>query len=240
MVIRSLYENYTVASTALLSYGSYNPGMDTRSHRPQRHGLRFCKAFFEVQDQEMTRTRLARAGAMPVGGGRDDETWYWWQEPPRPSTGDRAAFFIKLRKARLVLEGPTAAAVGRGWRALHQRLEPAARARVAAGDDLGRFVPRPRRRSADRPETLGPEEERQVLREFYAAFGRRWARTPHAYLDGHTPAEARSDPELEPALEELLARMERLEDQRRARGMPSFSSEALREAVAEAAEQVDG
>jgi hypothetical protein len=198
---------------------------------PQRQTLSFFKAFFEVFDLPDTKRRLERAGALEVGepaaGG---DLWLYWQEPPLTGI-PRATFLIRLRGSRMVLEGPTAEAVGRGWRALEADLGPAAKPRVAAGDDLGRFLPSKRSHSADRPESWGRGHEREVLAEFYAAFCDRWTRLPQARLDGRTPSEAASDPELRPRLEALLDGMEKIEQQRRARGLDSFIVADLRAAV---------
>lgn len=205
------------------------PGTHTR---PQRQRLHFCKAFFELRDAADVHRRLLASGALELDAEGDPTLrWYVWQEPPTRPGVPRARFLVRLRGGRLVLEGPDPESVGRGWRELDRLLRPAAVARVAAGDDLKRFLPRQRRHSADRPESWDREHEEQVLREFYAAFCRRWAASPHPRLAGLTPAEAAGDPEIRPALEALLARMERVEVERRTRGMPSFSVEELRRAV---------
>lgn len=202
---------------------------------PQRRSLRFCKAFFEVLSFDKTRQRLLAARALEILGPASDrgdaEYWYRWDEPD----GDRAhvpvSYLIRLTARRLVLEGPSPAAIGRGWRALDEQLRPYARARVAAGDDLARFLPRQRRHSADRPESWSREHENKVLAEFYAAFCKRWAHQPHPLLGGRTPLEASGDPSLRNCLEQVLRRMERLEEQRRARRMPGFSVADLRRTV---------
>lgn len=206
----------------------------TRPAPPQRQSLRFCKAFFEVFDLPRTVEMLGAAGAQEIGDPDPDaDRWFYWQEPPH--AGPRATFLIRLKGVRLVLEGPTPDAVGRGWRALEPGLEPAARPRVAAGDDLGRFLPRKRRHSADLPESWGREHERKVLDEFYAAFRERWASLPQSRLGGRSPREAAADPELRDRLERLLGTMERVEQERRARGLPSFSVEDLRATLEEVA-----
>jgi hypothetical protein len=200
---------------------------------PQRQNLRFAKAFFEVFDLDRTVELLGGAGAQEVGDATPEaDRWFYWQEPA-PRTGPSATFLIRLRGGRMVLEGPSAEAVGRGWRALEASLEPAALPRVAAGDDLGRFLPRRRKHSADRPESWNREHERKVLDEFYSSFCDRWTRLPQARLDGRSPREAAADPALRAQLDRLLATMERVEEERRARGLPSFSVEDLRAALAE-------
>ena len=203
-----------------------------RPDPPQRQNLRFCKAFFEVFDGARTLELLGAAGAQELGDPTPDaDRWFYWQEPPH-RRGPQATFLIRLRGARMVLEGPSSDAVGRGWRALEPTLAPAAKPRVAAGDDLGRFLPRHRRHSADRPESWGREHERRVLDEFYTAFCDRWTRLPQGRLEGRTPQEAVRDPRLRPRLEELLDRMEHVEQERRSRGLASFSVEDLRAALA--------
>lgn len=197
--------------------------------RPQRHELRFAKAFFEVRDRPGTHARLLGAGALELSdGSADADRWYLWQEESRGSGRPRHRFLVRMRGQRLVLEGPDAAAVGRGWRQLDRALRPLSVARVAAGDDLARFLPRQRLHSADRPESWSREHEAQVLGEFYAAFCERWVRTPHPRLGGASPRTAASDPSLRPTLELLLARMERVEQERRARMMPSICVRELR------------
>lgn len=204
----------------------------TRPAPPQRQSLRFCKAFFEVFDPDRTLELLGHAGAQEIGDpAPDSDRWFYWQEPAH--AGPRATFLIRLRGSRMVLEGPTPEAVGRGWRSLEPGLVPAARPRVAAGDDLGRFLPRKRRQSADQPESWGREHERKVLDEFYAAFCERWARLPQTRLDGRSPREAAADPALRDRLERLLATMERVEQERRVRGLPSFSVDDLRATLEE-------
>lgn len=198
---------------------------------PQRQTLRFAKAFFEVFDAARTVELLAGVGAQEIGDpAAETDRWFYWQEPVTRDS-PRATFLIRLRDARMVLEGPSAEAVGRGWRALEPSLEPAARPRVAAGDDLGRFLPRRRKHSADRPESWNREHERKVLDEFYAAFCDRWTRLPQARLDGRSPREAAADPALRQQLDRLLSTMERVEEERRARGLPSFSVDDLRAAL---------
>lgn len=200
--------------------------------RPQRQRLRFCKAFFELRDAEDAHLRLVADGALQLDPGGDPAVrWYLWREPRSAAGTPRAHFLVRLRGERLVLEGPDPRSVGRGWRGLDRVLRPAAVARVAAGDDLQRFLPRKRRHSADRPETWSREHEARVLREFYAAFCRRWSATPHPRLDGLTPREAATRPELRSRLEDLLRRMHRVEEERRARGMPGFSTDELRRAL---------
>ncbi len=197
---------------------------------PQRSSLRFCKAFFEVDDLAATHESLLALGAQELSEATGDgavDRWYWWQDAGLG--GD--AFLLRLRHTRLVLEGATAGSVGRGWRALDQHLRPHAKARVAAGDDLARFVPRRRPHTADRPESWSPEHEALVLVEFYASFAARWARQPHARLDGLSPLEALEVPDKRGCVDQLLARMTRIEEERRLRGMASFAVEDLRRAV---------
>jgi hypothetical protein len=198
--------------------------------RQQRDDLRFAKAFFEVFDRPGTHARLLASGALELSdGSADADRWYLWRdERPAADASRGARFLVRLRERRLVLEGPSPEAVGRGWRALERALKPCSVARVAAGDDLARFLPRHRRHAADRPESWSPEYEAQVLGEFYAVFCRRWAATPHPRLDGRSPLDAARDPALRPRLEELLARMDRVEEERRARRMPSISVGDLR------------
>ncbi len=200
--------------------------------RPQRQDLRFCKAFFEILDRTATCRALDRAGAVEFVGGDDilADRWYRWDRP-EPAGDVAVSFLVRLTSTRLVLEGPTPESVGRGWRVLDELLQPHARARVAAGDDLGRFLPRPRKHSADRPESWSKEHERRVLQEFYAAFVRRWTNLPHPRLDGRTPRQAATDPALAPDLERLLQRMARVEEERRARGIPGISVDRLRAAL---------
>lgn len=201
--------------------------------QPQRHSLQFCKAFFEVHDGPSTHDRLVDAGAIemsaPERGGLVDR-WYLWREGPGSGT-QQAAFLLRLRPHRMVLEGPTPAAVGRGWRELDKQVRPHATATVAAGDRLDRFLPRKRAHSGDRPESWSAEHENKVLAEFYAAFCHRWANTPHGLLDGRTPRQAADDESLAQRLESLLARMDHLEEERLTRGMASFSAQELRAAV---------
>lgn len=201
---------------------------------PQRRQLRFCKAFFEVREPAALGSLLTEAGAIELGTGGEGapmDAWYLWEEPPTRPGVPRARFVIRLRDRRLVLEGPTAASVGRGWRALDRQLRPAAVARVAAGDDLGRFLPAKRKHSADRPESWSREHERKVLREFYSVFCRRWATTPHRRLAEKTPLQASKDERLRPELLALLERMEAIEEKRRDRGMQTFSVDDLRRTV---------
>ena len=198
--------------------------------RPQRRELRFAKAFFEVRDHPGTHARLLESGALELSdGSAEADRWYLWQEEPRAPGSPRHRFLVRMCGRRLVLEGPDAAAVGRGWRQLDRALRPMAVARVAAGDDLARFLPRPRRHSADRPESWSREHEARVLEEFYAAFCARWICTPHPRLGGASPRAAAVDPALRPMLELLLERMERVETERRARMMPSISVDELRD-----------
>jgi len=201
---------------------------------PQRASLRFCKAFFEVMDAVATHERLLSLGAQELSEGTTESSvdrWYWWQVGPAAGNQIRDALLLRLRPARLVLEGATAASVGQGWRLLDRQLRPHARARVAARDDLARFVPGRRHHSADQPESWDAEYETRVLAEFYAAFAARWARQPHSRLDGLSPLEALQHPGKRPRVDELLARMERVEEERRLRGMASFAVEDLRRAV---------
>ena len=218
----------------------YNRGMARPGSPPQRQTLRFCKAFFEVSDRLETRQRLLSAGALELVGpaGTQSEAadlWYRWDEPSEATSPPAISFLIRITGHRLVLEGPTGAAVGRGWRALDAQLRPHARARVAAGDDLGRFLPRQRRHSADRPESWSREHQDRVLQEFYAAFCQRWARQPHPQLDGKTPLEAASDPTLSSRLDALLSRMEKVEERRRERHMASISVEELKRTLGKGA-----
>lgn len=206
---------------------------------PQRQMLRFFKAFFEVFDIDATRDRLLSAGALELVGPSSEravsshDLWYRWHPPGPAKRGDNLglAVLIRITRRRLVLEGPNASAVGTAWRELDALLRPHARARVAAGDDLARFLPRQRRHSADRPESWNRDHQEQVLREFYAAFCGRWARQPHPQLDGKTPVEAATDPVLQVRLEQLLCRMERIEEQRQARRLQGISVAELRETV---------
>ena len=201
---------------------------------PQRSSLRFCKAFFEVTNSAATHERLLSLGAQELSEPSGDaaaDRWYWWHGERGDGDASYDAFLLRLRPARLVLEGATAGSVGRAWRVLDQELRPHARARVAARDDLTRFVPGRRQHSADRPETWSAEHEARVLAEFYALFAARWARQPHARLGGMSPLEALQHPEKRPCVDELLGRMERLEEERRQRGMESFAVEDLRRAV---------
>lgn len=206
---------------------------------PQRQMLRFFKAFFEVLDIDATRDRLLSAGALELVGPYSErgasahDLWYRWHAPRPANRTDNPglAFLIRITRRRLVLEGPNAPAVGRGWRELDALLRPHARARVAAGDDLARFLPRQRRHCADRPESWNRDHQEQVLREFYAAFCGRWARQPHPQLDGKTPVEAATDPALRARLEQLLCRMERIEEQRHERRLQGISVAELRETV---------
>lgn len=202
----------------------------------QRRTLRFCKAFFEVNDLEDTRRLLAVHEIEPLSAAsvpqRAGCTWYLWETAPGEVEPGGAVFWLRLFRNRLVLEGPDPRALGRGWRRLAEIVEGAATPRVAAGDDLARFLPRPRRRSADRPETLSKEEQETILREFYAAFHGRWIEQPQAALGGLSPRQAMERPELREIVEELLARLERIEEQRRKRGQASFSVDRLRQLLA--------
>lgn len=203
---------------------------------PQRDALRFCKAFFEILDPREAQRRLVEIGAYPVGGpatepASDDPVWLWWlaDDDSGPLAG--TPFLVRMFRDRMVLEGPSAWAVGLGWRLIADTLEGAAVPRVAAGDDLARFLPQARKRSHDRPETLSPEQERRVLREFYDAFAERWIRTPHPRLGGRTPLEAVHDSGLRDTLDNVLESLSAVEEARRERGQPCFSMERIRMAL---------
>jgi hypothetical protein len=201
---------------------------------PQRSTLRFCKAFFEVEDAVDVRRRLEALGAYPLGatdGRGTGPLVLWWEAGA--DAGDLAGtpFVVRLFARRMVLEGPTASAVAAGWRYAAEILAGACTPRVAAGDDLGRFLPRPGKRSRDRPETLDREQEDRVLGEFYAAFAERWITTPHPCLGGRTPAEARRDRSLAAALDDVLAALEAIEEARSERGQPCFSVDRIRTAL---------
>ncbi len=201
---------------------------------PQRSSLVFCKAFFEVDDAVATHQALLALGAQELSDTAGDGSahrWYWWHDDAKPGSASGDAFLLRLRDNGLVLEGATAGAVGRGWRSLDQQLRPHARARVAARDDLARFLPGRRSHVADRPESWSSDYEAQVLAEFYASFAARWARQPQSRLDGMSPLEARQVPEKRERVEQLLARMARVEEERRRRGMASFAVDDLRRAV---------
>jgi len=198
-----------------------------RSARPQRAILRFCKAFFEIEDGSATHDRLLAAGAQELVADTN-QRWYLWNPPDADTI---SAFLVRTRGARLVLEGPDSVAVGRAWRQLDEQLRPAARARVAVGDDLSRFLPKPRRRTADRPESFSAEHEAQVLAEFHAALCVRWADAPQQRLNGMTPRQAASDRAGQSLLEELLRRMRIVEEERRSRGMAAVSVDELERSV---------
>jgi hypothetical protein len=197
--------------------------VDPTRDAPQRGSLRFCKAFFEVADPGGVRLGLAELGAQELPG---DETghWYVWHLAEERLA---APFLIRIRERRLVLEGPDPGAVGIAWRRLDEALGSAATARVAAGDDLQRFLPKARVRTADRPETFGPEHEAKVLAEFHAAVYARWADTTQARLGGLTPREAAGDPDAQALLATLLSTMRIVEKERRDRGMPAISVDEL-------------
>lgn len=198
-----------------------------RSSPPQRTNLRFCKAFFEIEDSSATHERLLEAGAQELVADTT-QRWYLWNPPDATVP---SAFLVRTRGPRLVLEGPDPVAVGRAWRQLDKQLRPAARARVAVGDDLSRFLPRPRRRTADRPESFSAEHEAQVLAEFHAALCVRWADVPQQRLNGMTPRQAASDHAGQALLEELLRRMRIVEGERRSRGMAAVSVDELERSV---------
>lgn len=198
-----------------------------RSARPQRANLRFCKAFFEIQDRAATHERLLAVGAQELVADTN-QRWYLWNPP---DAGPATAFLVRSRGPRLVLEGPDPAAVGRAWRQLDEQLRPAARARVAVGDDLSRFLPKPRRKTADRPESFSAEHEALVLAEFHAALCVRWADAPQHRLNGMTPRQAADDAAGQSLLEELLRRMRIVEEERRSRGMPTVSVDELERSV---------
>lgn len=202
----------------------------SRPTPPQRHSLRFCKAFFEILQADATHAALIAAGAELMVEAPGGDRWYAWREPDRgsPHHGAPATFLLRVSATRLVLEGPTPATVGRGWRSLQPLVAPHAVPRVAAGDDLHRFVGRSRRLAADRPETWDRDYEIRVLAEFYSAFCSRWAEQPQARLDGLSPRQAASVPHLRPALVELLTRLERIQRERQERGMASIDIDALR------------
>ena len=198
-----------------------------RSAQPQRANLRFCKAFFEIDDGTATHDRLLAAGAQEIVADTN-QRWYLWNPPDAKSP---SAFLVRTRGPRLVLEGPDPDAVGRAWRQLDEQLRPAARARVAVGDDLSRFLPKPRRRTADRPESFSREHEAQVLAEFHAALCVRWADAPQRRLNGMTPRQAAQDRDGQSLLDELLRRMRIVEEERRSRGMPAVSVDELERSV---------
>jgi hypothetical protein len=200
---------------------------DPQSTRPQRANLRFCKAFFEIEDGPATHERLLGVGAQELVADTD-QRWYVWHPPEAAFAG---GFLVRTRGPRLVLEGPSPEAVGRAWRQLDELLQPMANARVAVGDDLARFLPRPRKRTADRPESFSPEHEAQVLAEFHAALYVRWADAPQQRLQGMTPRQAALHPEGQALLEELLRRMRIVEEERTGRGMPSVSVDELENSV---------
>jgi hypothetical protein len=202
--------------------------MSSPPQAPQRANLRFCKAFFEILEPDATHARLLEAGAQ-VLVVETDRAWYVWHPSATRLAGQ--AFLVRTRGLRLVLEGADPVAVGRAWRNLDEQLQPAAKARVAVGDDLARFVPRPRKRTADRPENFAPEHEANVLREFYASLCTRWADLPQQRLDGMTPRQAAVDPRGQQLLEELLRRMRLVEEERVSRGMPSVSVDELERSV---------
>lgn len=203
-----------------------------RPSPPQRQRLQFCKAFFEVSDASAAGDALVEGGAQLLVEAPDGDRWFAWTEPADSRAAARATFLLRMRGTRLVMEGPSPDAVGRGWRSLQPLLRPHAEPRVAAGDDLHRFVGRPRRLAADRPETWDRDYERRVLREFYAAFCARWASQPQERLQGMTPREAAAVPHMRPLLEELLARLARVQEEREQRGMPAIDVAALRAEVA--------
>jgi hypothetical protein len=198
-----------------------------RPARPQRANLRFCKAFFEIADHTATHDRLLAAGAQELVADTS-QRWYLWN-PPDEASG--SGFLVRTRGSRLVLEGPDPTAVGRAWRQLEEQLRPAALARVAVGDDLSRFLPKPRRRTADRPESFSAEHEAQVLAEFHAALCVRWADVPQQRLNGMSPREAAADRAGQPLLEELLRRMRIVEEERVSRGMATVSVDELERSV---------
>ena len=213
---------------------AYNSIMDLSQELSQRSRLRFCKAFFEVVDPAAIHERLLRLGAQELGGASDEapvNRWYWWHGEFSKGNHGRDGVVLRLYPERLVLEGATARLVSRGWRALDEELRPLARARVAARDDLARFVPGQRPYIADQPDTWDVKHEARVLAEFYTSFATRWARQPQARLDGMSPLEAVCYPEKRAWVHELLSRMQRVEEERRQRGMASFAVEDLRRAV---------
>ncbi|NKB89913.1 MAG: hypothetical protein GKS06_17000 [Acidobacteria bacterium] len=200
--------------------------MDSTGTRPQRANLRFCKAFFEIREADGTRDRLLDAGAQELLSDAE-RRWYVWYPPDAFAQG----FLIRTRGSRLVLEGPNPGAVGRAYRQLDDLLQPVAEARVAVGDDLGRFVPRPRIRTADRPENFSKEHEAQVLAEFHSALYSRWADAPQQRLQGMTPRQAAVDPTGQRLLADLLQTMRAVEEERTARGMPTVSVDELERSV---------
>jgi hypothetical protein len=199
----------------------------SRSARPQRANLRFCKAFFEIEDRSVTHDRLLAAGAQELVSDTS-QRWYLWNPPDADVA---SAFLVRTRGPRLVLEGSDPVAVGRAWRQLDKQLRPAARARVAVGDDLSRFLPKTRRRTADRPESFSAEHEARVLAEFHAALCLRWADAPQRRLNGMTPRQAAADRAGQSLLDELLRRMRIVEEERRSRGMAAVSVDALERSV---------
>ena len=148
----------------------------------QRNELRFCKAFFEVRDLHATRRKLRENGMLAVAqadpNSKREVALYWWEAEIGGPQGAEAVFLVRLFPARLILEGPSATAIGHGWRLLAEILDGAAVARVASGDELRRFLPKPASTSADQPQTLDKEAESKVLAEFYAGFCRRCAIPP--------------------------------------------------------------
>ena len=180
-----------------------------------------------MEDCSATHDRLLAAGAQELVADTN-QRWYLWNPP---DAGAEIAFLVRTRGSRLVLEGPDAASVGRAWRQLDEQLQPAARARVAVGDDLARFLPKPRRRTADRPESFSAAHEATVLAEFHEALCVRWADLPQQRLEGMTPRQAASDRTGQALLDELLRRMRIVEEERRSRGMPTVSVDALERSV---------
>ena len=197
------------------------------SDQPLRSSLRFCKAFFEIEDGSDTHARLMQSGAQELVA-EASQRWYIWHPPDAAGV---AAFLIRTRGSRLVLEGPDSAAIGRAWRQLDEQLHPSARARVAAGDDLARFLPRPRKTTADRPEHFSKEHEARVLAEFHAALCVRWADLPQQRLGGLTPRQAADDAAGQELLMKLLRTMRAVERERLDRGMPSVSVDELESSV---------
>ena len=219
----------------------------TRQATPARaqQVLRFCRAFFEIVDGAETARRLRvlaeaiePSGDLAEGSWSGDGVvrsrvgvhWFLW-EPDRARPREGAPFLIRLHPTRLVLEAASGDQLARGWRLLDERLRPAARARVAAGDELTAYAPRPPPGGRDDPDSYSPAQREEILREVYARYEQQWAVTPQPRLDGLTPREAAARPELQGRLLEMLDRLQKVEEERVRRGQLSFSVDTLRRSV---------
>ena len=193
--------------------------------------LVFSKAVYQVLDEPALLEALEHSEL--IGDREEDEEggwrFAWFETPPVEDQPCRVLGSLHLRGDLLTLECNSRQRLKRG-RKLLKSLAPAA---LKPRHEEFKSVRSAMREAAsspppERPKSIPPEVERELLKKHCDDHYRKWPDTPLPFLDGKTPRQALRTPEGRQRVTGLLKMFENGEEHKRREGQPWYDFSGLK------------